>query len=183
MPRLFIANCSKQNQVAYYRLDYSPDGNIDPRAAQRLLPRSIPIPKGRQVSLDLATLEQVKDVITQLTRMGMQGTVDLARLPNKVVPYLFNIDKAVTADQIRHVLQHNDGMLVEDGAERRRLLAVAANEVAQSRSFEMSVEQQEQSEAGERRIEEGFRIDTTAEPPPPVARQRGRPRGRGAARA
>jgi hypothetical protein len=183
MPRLYVANCTKQNQIVYFRLDFMPDGAVDPRAAMRMLPRSQPIPTGRQVCLggDLE-IKQIEEVVKQLNRYGMQGTVDLGRLPRaRTVPYLFNIDVPCTVNQIKAVLAHNGGVLRKEGADRRQALAVVANASAEehgAEAFEVSIETEDDAEMGDT-IAEGFRIDVNA--PPPAKRGPGRPRRRTAA--
>ena len=160
MSRLYVANTTKHNQQVFYRLDFAPDGGMDPRAAQRMNAKSEPIPKGRQKNLggDL-TMPQIEDIVRQLNVFGMVGEKEIARLPRRQVPYVFNVDKVVSEKAIRTVLAHNDGVLVQEGKTRRAAMAIAANEIAEADGFEVSIEQEEASEFGESLIAEGYAID------------------------
>lgn len=169
MARLFVANCTRINKRVHYRLDFSAD------PARRTAPKSQDIPAGRQVCLggDL-NIDQIQTIIGQLNRFGMVGTVDLGRLPRRQCPYLFNIDKEVSAAQIKAVVAHNNGVLTNEGADRRRRLAIAANNASiGGNEFNYSIEQQDNEEQTGGRLEEGYRIDTTAPRPPAAPRKRG----------
>lgn len=196
--RLYIANVTPQYQTIHYRLDYLPDGTKDGRL---LIPykSTPPIPPGRQTQVGGDWEKPALDsIINQLEPFGLVGEVDISRLPKaRRVTYVFNLGKVVSEKAIREAHAHNTGVLVDDGALRRKRAAVgAADIVAKSvaeqtaqigldvplTGFEMSVEQEEQSELGERRVEEGYTVDVAgkAEPPPGGRGRGGRRSGRAA---
>lgn len=187
--RLFIANPTRQTQVVHYRLDLDEAGGRNPNS--RFQPaRQQEVRPGRQVQLggDMH-LDQVNEVIDQLKIYGIIGVVDTKRLKaadlnnlrRSVVPYIFNIDQPVPAEAIRTVKDHNEALLVRDGGKRREKAAVASSDLIQktvaqqfaeagipaepSNRQTFGIEQEEQSEAGERPIAEGFRIDPNAPAP------------------
>lgn len=178
MAKLYVANCSRQYQEVHYRLDYNEAGRQDQNS--RFQPaKRMTIPPGRQVVLggDMH-IKQIEDVIDQLSKYGMVGVVDVPRLKT-VAPLVFNIELAVPAEIIRKVQQINAGVMIEQGKVRRQKAAIAVDDIVQrtvnnqfaeanvpadtSRdTVETSVEQLEQSEAGEKTIAEGFRVDPNA---------------------
>lgn len=193
MSRLFVANCTRQFQEVYYRLDFNDGGQ--PEANRRFQPaKRETIPPGRQICLggDLH-MTQIKDIIDQLKPYGLVGTVDVPRL-NAIAPYVFDIDKPVSVSVINDVRNSNAGILIEQGRERRKKAAIVVNETVANvvgnefasagiakeptQEIEVEFEQEEQSEAGESRVAEGYRLDANA--PAPV--QRGRTNSKGGGR-
>ena len=177
MSKLFVANCTRQHQEIHFRLDINSEGNQEQNA--RFQPaKRMTIPPGRQVPLggDLH-ITQVTDIIDQLRRFGLVGTVGVPRLKT-MAPFVCSIDKAVPESIIRQVMDSNAGILIREGQERRKRAAVAMNETVANavaekfaaegipseakQDVEIEIEQVEQSEAGEKRIEEGFRIKADA---------------------
>jgi hypothetical protein len=200
MPKLYIANVSTQQQIICYRLDFRMDGSRDDRPIPA---RQTPaIPPGRQMVVggDLH-MTQIESIVSQLEPYGLIAQMEIGRLPpHQKVSYIFNVDKEVSAETIRQEHAHNTGVKIEDGRERRQRAAVAANEIIQNtvneqaaqaavpvptlKEFDISVEQDEQSEQGERRIEEGYRVSVAATPEtsePPTTARRGRGRARSTA--
>lgn len=177
MTSLFIANCTKQQQAIYYRLDFNSVGELDPRRQQQPAKRSPTIPPGRQITIGGELhITQITDIIEQLKPVGLASVADLNRLSG-VVPYLFSTGTAVPAHAIRAVLAHNAGVLLQQGKIRRENAAIAASQAVDTGTFEVEIEQQDVSEAGEARIEEGFRIMQKVEDvPDQVRRKAGRPR-------
>ncbi len=197
--RMYVANPTRQNQVVCYRLDINRDGELKDMSRTFQPARQQDIPPGRQVQLGSDFhIKQIEDIVDQLTVYGMIGVVDLPRIPKPdlanlrggVVPYIFNLDSPVPASAIRQVLAHNEAVLIEDGRDRRKKAAVASSDIVQhtvanqfaesgidaapSDKLAVSYEQEEQSERGERRIEEGYKV--SAEAPIPPRRGPGRPR-------
>lgn len=192
--RLYVANTTKQNQIVCYRLDFDRDGNQKDTNRRFEPARQQEIPPGRQVQLgsDFHP-NQVHDIVEQLSTYGLIGVVDVPRLRKAdldnlrqgVVPYVFNLDQPVPQDAMRKVIAHNSAILVDDGRDRRAKAAVASSQIVQdavqsefanrgiddkpSDRFSLAVEQDEQSEAGERKIEEGYRVSST-EPQSPAFR-------------
>jgi len=190
--RLFIANVSKQVQVVCYRLDYSKDGELKDANRRYVGHKQQDIPAGQQRMIGgQFHIMQITEIVDQLSPYGLVGVVDVPRLPNKVVPYVYSIDKPVPAAIMEKLKAFNMGIQIEDGRVRRQKAAIVTNEMVQSTvaqqflevgipdapSDKMSVafEQEEQTEAGEKLIEEGYRVDASAAAPA-APRKRGRPR-------
>ena len=188
MSKLFVANVSKQNHIIYFRLDYDKAGQPLGIGIFRPANASPVVGSGRQVQLggDLH-MNQVASIILQLSVYGAINEDEVKRTRGRIT-YICQVDRPVSTEAIRLANNHNNGILEDDGRSRRKRAAVAANASVdlqlQSqmepqppvREFDMSVEQEDQSEHGERRIEEGFRIDHDATSPQP-------PRGRARRRA
>lgn len=170
--RLYVANLTLHEQVVNYRLDFV-EGDQRRRGNMAPQPKKQKIPKGRQVNIggDLQ-LSQITEIVNQLNRFGMVGVVDIPRLQRGTfVPYLFNIDKPVTVAQMRQVMDHNKGIKIADGRQRRERAALAANEALmtsigkeEAPPFEVEFEQLEASENDEALIEEGFRVSHETPP-------------------
>ncbi len=127
MPRLFIANCTRQRQEVFYRLDFSSDGI----RLERQAPKKIVIESGRQTSLDLKHISQSNAIIDQLAKVGGRRVEEQGRLPKKVIPYLLAQDKTVPIKLIEQVHAHNMGVLNETSEVRRKHAAIAGSEVVQ----------------------------------------------------
>lgn len=198
--KLYIANVTTQLQIVNFRLDFRPDGARDDRIV--IPPRATPpIPPGRQMPVggDLANMDAANSIIAQLVPYGLVMQMEIGKLPRREkITYVANVDREVSAEAIRAAHAHNTGVKIEDGALRRRRAAVAASDIvaktveeqsaqnglnAPMTGFDVSIEQEEQSEAGERRIEEGYRVDVSGEAAPggPPGGKPGRGRGRRAA--
>ncbi len=124
--------------------------------------------------------DQIDDIVNQLRVFGLKAVTEITST-RAFIPFVFNLNQPIKEDHIRWVMSKNEGILVEQGKERRSKAAIimdetvanaVANQFAQNgitkeatQKFEMEIEQLEQSEAGEKRIEEGYRIDPKAPPP------------------
>jgi hypothetical protein len=193
--RLYIANCTKQNQVVCYRLDYDNKGELI--ELRKFMPaRQQDIQPGRQAIIggDMHKT-QIDDIISQLRVYGLIGVVDVQKddVPGRrITPLVFNIDAQVPKNIIERVFYGNQNIMIEDGRERRQKAAVANHELVQtsvSQQFaavgideppaermQVSFEQEEQTEAGEKRIEEGYTIVPEKQAPPTAPRGFGRGR-------
>ena len=185
MASLYIANCTPQVKEIYYRLDFDIDGRkkdtnrrFEPAKKQTILP-------GKQAPIGSANMHpsQVEDIVQQLSRYGLHGVVDLAhREPLSVVPMVFNVERPVPKQVMERVIEENKIALVNQGKERRRKAAIGTNNMVQQTlaqqmaaanvdpneepptPVEVAFEQLDQSEAGEKKVEEGYRVDATAAP-------------------
>ena len=178
MPKLYIANTLKQQQIIFYRMDFDADGG--PNALRRFQPakQSPVIPKGRQ-------MVQIDNIVAQLERVGLTAEKDIGRLSG-MVPYIWNIDQPVKADSIRAVLAHNAGVLMGQGRVRREAAAIAARasleNAAQSDQispsmYEASIETEDPGETDVGTVDEGYRVVNKVEDAPEPRRPtRGRPR-------
>jgi hypothetical protein len=174
MSRLYIANPTLQKQIICYRLDYSSEGEMNANSRFQAA-RQQDCEPGRQVQIggDFHPM-QIKEILDQLTTFGMIRVEDVTRLGRMPATYIASVDKAIPADVIRKVRDHNAKLLIEEGQERRKKAAIASesivqNTVAQQLSnydvevpadrTEVSFEQLDQSEAGEKMIAEGYKIE------------------------
>jgi hypothetical protein len=173
--RIFIANTTEQEQLICYRVDFNKDGSPKD-AVRRFQPaRQQSIKGGSQAQLggDMHKA-QIDAIVEQLGVYGLIHVDDVARMPNRKVPYVYNLDGYVPADIMRRVMFHNGCVLAEDGKQRRAAAAVATNELVQHAVAShfaankipeqptdktlVAFEQEEQSERGERRVEEGYEV-------------------------
>lgn len=175
MTALYIANPTKQTQIVCYRLDYNRKGDEE-RLRQFQPAKQQEIQPGRQVLLGSKDfhMSQVEDIVQQLEPFGLIASKDVGRLPRRKVNYLFNVDQPVPSDVMRQVTAHNAGVQIEEGRQRRANAAVATNDLVQQTvqeefarlaipaepadSTSVAIEQLEQTELGEKRIEEAFDI-------------------------
>lgn len=128
--RIYIANPTNQPKTVNYRLDYTVDEHGN-RTSQRLLPyRTENIPAGRQVPVggDLF-ISQIEEIVKQLAPYGLVAQLEMktAKARGKVA-LIFNLDKPVPAAIMKDAQDHNAGVLNTQGADRRRLAAVASND-------------------------------------------------------
>lgn len=152
--KVYVANCTQQNQQINFRL---PDSRK---------PFSNTIPMGKQMligDLDPPSIAALED---QLGKYGLVNVDDINRTKTKIT-YIFSVGKPVTADNIIAGLRRNRGLLTEEGKERRLKSAVAANMAMNTEEtpllkLETSVEEDSSGTiASEEPIAEGFRIDNT----------------------
>lgn len=196
MAKLYIANCTKQRREVNYRLDFAPDGskiNFTPHSKVMIEPGQQVLLTGR--SMHVSTVESV---VQQLVPHGLIGVVDVPRHRGKAW-MVFNTDRPVPAQIIRDVMAMNDGILTHEGIVRRKQSAVIANDMIDktvadtfaamgldrdpATKVDVEFEQVEQSELGERRIEEGISVRDDAPDQPPPAREVRAQRRRGRAAA
>ncbi len=175
MTSLYIANPTKQVQVICYRLDYNKKGESEEN--RRFQPaKQQPIEPGKQAIIGSRDfhLTQVQDIVDQLAPFGIMAAKDVGRLPFRKVNYVFNVDMPVPPEVMRQVIAHNSGVQIDEGQKRRSAAAVATNEIVQNAvqneflekgieaqpadNTSVTFEQLEQTELGEKRIEEGFEI-------------------------
>ena len=183
MSKLYIANCTRQHQTIQYRLEFDKGGARLPNPQQRM-PLEERIPPGYQALISGGELHSnaVAHIVEQLKPFGLLHVQETSR-QHDVAPWVYELDKPVPSEIIEDVFSYNQGIRTEQGKERRRLAAIAANEILSAqtgedpRALELSFEQLDQSEHQESRIEEGYRIDTNAGPAVSQRQDRA-PRGR-----
>jgi hypothetical protein len=180
MGSLYIANVSRQRQVICYRLDINKNGEVDDRMRNRAaLQQTIESGKQAVVGGDLHP-NQMAQIIEQLSDYGMVGKVDVPNNLRGAVSLVFNMDAPVPRNTMMAAVQHNSGVKIDEGAQRRARAAIAAHEALQSKiddtpkTFDVEFEQEEVSELDEKSIAQGFHV-VEAEGP------KGPPRGRRAA--
>jgi hypothetical protein len=190
MSRLYVANVSRKEHVICYRLDIDKEGQRKDSNRRFQGATQQNVPAGRQVLIggDFH-MSQIEHIVDQLSRYGMIGVVDVPRIDNHPHELIFNIDKPVPAAVMERVRDHNSGVLVGQGRDLRRKAAVATNEAVQkvvAEQFAMqgipadpvdkvdvTFEQMDQSDLGEKRIEEGYHVE-----PAPAAPRVKRPYNR-----
>lgn len=154
--KMYIANCSNQNQEFIYRLPEAP------------APRMQPIPIGRQVEIsgDLTT-KDIEAIIHQHARYGLVSVSDIDR--TRPFTGLCWSDKPISVDKIKRLWLHNQGVLTERGKEQREAAAVATMEKIEQetpgalRSLEMSTEEAPTDANPNPDFREGVRVTTDAE--------------------
>lgn len=183
--KLYIANCTRQIQYVYYRLDFTSDGQAANLRRFQPARKSPEIRPGRQIVLfDAQVMQQIDDIVTQLERHGIVAEKEAKAVRGRgVVPYVYNIDRPVSASAIRDVYNHNIGVLREQGRTRRETSAVVASQMLQTDSpVEVEFEQLEATEGAtdETRLEEGFRVMKGVSDVPPSGGRRNTRRQRAA---
>lgn len=193
MPAIHIANCTKQNHTIHFRTDYRQVLASGMKTAFSPATRR-DIKPGQQVKIEADTIDGAQAIVEQLAVYGMIGVAEISRARH-FVPLIFNMEKSVSAHQIKQVMGFNVGIRQLEGRDRRRKAAVAVNEavlaavaanlteqqipVPDNTQMEVEFETASPLEEGETRVEEGFRLDEQAPPPAknaPTQKPR-RPRG------
>lgn len=118
--KLFIANCSHQQQHFNYRMLES----------TRSFEQYVPI--GQQIHISRTDLSQADvDYIVEQNRKYGWLSVDEAKnkLGDKNIPMVFSVDRPISSADMYRIINHNRGVLTQDGAERRKEAAVNAHHV------------------------------------------------------
>ena len=151
---IFIANCTNQNQQINFRL---------PEARK---PVAIMIPMGQQRPVGDLSPPEIEAMMEQLGPYGLISVAEIKRAPRKI-SYVYSENKPVTSEMIRMAHDKNQGVLRDEGKDRRKNAAVAANagmntEETPLNRLEMSVEEESSGTIpSEEPIGEGFKIDNT----------------------
>jgi hypothetical protein len=175
MPDLYIANTTIQKRIVCYRLDYNAKGTkiTEP---QPHLQRDIE--PGKQICISGLHIDQAESIREQLAVYGLIAVSEIKSVRG-VVPCIFNVDRAVKKSDIEQVLAHNSTTLLLRGKVRRQKAAVSVHDMLndtlmkglaaeqlpvpdQRNDIDIEIEQLEQSEAGESRIEEGIKVSDLA---------------------
>lgn len=118
MPKMYVANCTQQNQIFSYRVKGSPS------------PRQQEIPIGGQIQLSgELSVEDIEYVVQQYGKYGFAAVNEIDRT-RPFVGICFSLDKPISRDRIRQLLAHNEGVLVKLGKKIREEAAVALHEQA-----------------------------------------------------
>jgi hypothetical protein len=166
MARLWIANCTMQDQTVCYRLDFDKNGNYDEQDKFRSYKQE-KLPTKMQISIggDLHKAQMIS-IIDQLTKNGLTKFDEVSRSKPFTVPYIYREDQRVPDEAVRRQRDINNGVYEKQGAQRRANAAVGVNKAVLDAAnliapklTEVEFEQVAQSEMGEKRIEEGYRVD------------------------
>lgn len=188
MARLFVVNATGQNMIVNYRTEFDVDGG-GRRTTERNRPyRSITIAARQQVPFGgELSVAAVHAIVSQIEKSCCAVSIKEIRTAKAkgVVRMIWSLDVPIPVAVLKDVVQHNLGVMTEDGEERRRRLALGANftmgnlsdprtDTVRSTDVEFeSVEQTEDNDLSSPSLVEGFKI---AKPEP-------KPRGRARARA
>lgn len=187
MPMLYVANPTIQNQRVYYRLDFNAEGQRNPNLKGAFKLRDIAPGRQEPVGGTLAHPMQVQEIIQQLRTYG---ALDVSEVGGQrhFVHHIFSVDRPIPKAVIERVHEQNKGIQTEQGRQRRIAAALAANEIlnntvdeATPPPFTVEFEQDEQSELGEKRIEEGYHVVADARPDAPQPKAQRAPRQKKAA--
>lgn len=143
--KLFVANCTKQQQLFYYRII------DDPRPSPA--PFSVTIRPGGQVVLPHKELTspQIDAIVEQHAPYGL---ID-AREVDRTRPFIgmcYSLDQPVPLEAIQKGIVHNDEVLEIRGLETRKAAAIAVSNAVESQSnkedapegIDLEVEQEDQ---------------------------------------
>lgn len=147
--RLYVANCTRQRHVIYYRLDFDRDGNFSQSERQRSL-KQISVDSGRQVTVggDLHQ-SQAQSIMDQLAKHGAIGIEEIkgGRLPKQMIPFVMSVIGEVPAKLMKDIHSHNTEILFSQGKRRRAAAALTANKAVEQisqanvKEFEVEMEQ------------------------------------------
>lgn len=174
MSRIWVANTTMQEAVFCYRLDF-----VDFGATRKMPFRQVPIPSGGQHPIEV-NVGNIDELVQQLSKLGAIEAKELPRVRH-VVPYVYSVDKQVSPHIIRDVHAHNTGLKIVDGGVRRERAAIGAAQAVMMKTgteipeITVEMEQLDQSENGESRIEAGYVVTKNAQrgAPPPATKGRG----------
>lgn len=149
--KVYIANVTAQNHEVNFRL---------PEARK---PLSLKIAMGRQVFAGDFSTPEIDAMVNQL---GPYGLAELGQESKREkVAYLFCVGHPVPAAKMQEILDRNRGILRDEGANRRKEAAVAANhqmntEETPMRDVDVSIEEVDAGSLGNdsEGIKEGFKI-------------------------
>lgn len=173
--RLFVGNVTAQTHEFLYRL-----------IEQTKILRQVIAP-GRQIQiagdLDRADLDYI---VGQHAKYGMIPADEIS-YTKRFHGLCYSIDKPITTALLNYLREHNQGELVEQGRELRRVAAIVSNDLLETAlrengrpeqitQFEMTIQEDREIDSDLPQLSEGLRV--IRNPNPPVAPKR---RGRKAA--
>lgn len=158
MAKVYIANCTFQQQI------------INVRMPESRKPISMTIPMGQQRDVGDLTTPMLDSLVDQLGPYGLYPAEGIKRAETKIT-YIYAVGRYVKGDEIRMALDRNQGVLREEGVERRKHAAIASaiamdTEQTPLNKLDMSIEEESSSahfsSESEEQVNEGFRVDNTA---------------------
>ncbi len=175
--KLYIANVTRQRQIANYRMPIDSDGVFSEQLRKRGT-LSETIERGRQICVANQDWheKQAQAIIDQLS---VYGIIDADKVPNNLrgpVELIYRRNMPVSVNVLEACKAHNMGVKTEEGAIRREKAAIAAHEVLSQRTGEtmtnldVEFEQEEVSEMDESPIASGFNV--MAKPPAGVEKRK-----------
>lgn len=149
---LYVANCTHQNHALNFRLPESPKLH------------TLKLPAGKQGMVgDKNGLNQFQ-VDDFIEKMSVFGLVEEDKINGNhgVIPYVCSVDRPVRYETMLRVIDHNRGVMRDDGKKRRIEAAMAITEAANAagplKELEASIEQVSDGTApvDGPRVEEGY---------------------------
>lgn len=117
MPRLYIANCTKQDHLFLANLPERP-GNSHIKQF---------IKAGQQIALDGLESNVIEDIVRQHEPYGLRCADEISRIRD-FVGQCYRVDKPVPLDAMLSTFETNDSALDELAAKRRQVEAAAISE-------------------------------------------------------
>lgn len=181
MAKLYVLNATGQQRQINYRLDFKVDDQ-GRRISERLDPyKSQTIPARQQMQFGPDWYPgQIEEIISQLeSTCGAVNAFEIQRAKTLgVVKLVWQLDKPITRAIAEDVVHHNMALLSDQGALRRRQLAIAAdNQLAgligeEPVKVELEFEQVEDDSDLPGRLAEGLRVKHRAPEAPAPKRSR-----------
>lgn len=193
MSKMYIVNCTSQNQVICYQLP----------GTAKVVQQTIGMGRQDFVGGSFADFSppEIESIATQLRPYGLIAAADVKRLPGKIVPYIWS-ESVIKLGVIKHVMDHNKGVHVVTGEKRRENAALGTNDALKKiietavqegqpvppvDTFTIEVEEVDtessakaHEDLGTKPIAKGFEIDNKSSAGPPRG-GRGKNRGQRAA--
>ncbi len=183
MSKLYVVNCTGQQRQINYRMDYTVDDQ-GRRTDSRLMPyRSQLVPARQQMQLGGDWYPgQIEDIVQQLeATCGAVNAFEIKKAKTLgVVKLVWQLDRPVAQAVLKDVVDHNVELLSDQGAARRRQLALAADTTlgqligADPTKMELEFEQVEDEADFGARLTEGLRVKHRAPEAPAPKRSRRR---------
>src|SRR5579871_663208 len=138
--KMFIANCTSQNQDFTYRLPKSPlsEGTPGPRIQQIGIGRQI------QISGEL-TAPDIEAILKQHARYGLIHVSEIDR--TRPFTGMCWSEKPISVEKVKRLWMHNQGVLADRGRAQRQAAAISAHEQIEEqnpgalKALELSVEE------------------------------------------
>lgn len=166
--KLYIANCTQQNQVVFYRVPENPS------------PRQQHIDIGGQVQIsgDLNPF-QIEAIISQLRPYGMVAVDEIDRA-KPFIGLCYSVDKPVKVDFILRAHKHNADVLTELGKQYRQEAAVATNQAiegtlqgqAKLNALDITIDEEPRKDGTATEFSEGVRVTREVDEATPAPRKR-----------
>ena len=155
--RLIVANCTKQNFEFWYMV---------PEIGKL---RKQHIPAGGQSYVhDDTTIEVITAIVDQHVKYGLIAVEEVNRA-KAFIGQCFSIDKPIDVGSIMYAAEHNEGVLFDAAAERRKQAASAfaqslMNQDLPVQQVDMEVVEQEQPGKEGARLAEGVSVRPDGRP-------------------
>ena len=124
MPKLYIANTTKQRREFYYH-PYSNTPMLSPQPHRRLI-----LEPGRQEALPGDyPMDWISKLIERESRYGWLASSEVSRRNSRTAQIVWNIDRPVSESLISAIIEQNDAVLDDEAMQEQRRVAVAASQM------------------------------------------------------